>query len=97
MYCGNARPSFTAWAGVLGDGAGRDLERDDLLGVGVQAAAEQGAHLVLADPTGDLQVGGTGADPATGRVARGGVVVGQLLAGGAALVAGGDLPGEVRL
>ena len=44
----------------------------------------------------DPQVGRARTEPAAGRVARRGVVVGQLLTGGATLVTGGDLPGELR-
>lgn len=61
----------------------------------MQTGAEQGPHLVLPHPPRDGQVRGAGAHPPAGRVARRGVVVGQLLAGGAALVTGGDLPGQV--
>ena len=41
--------------GLLRGRAGGLLEGDDLLGVRVQAAAEQGPHLVLADPSRDLR------------------------------------------
>lgn len=63
----------------------------------MQTPTEQGPHLVLADPSGDRQVGGSGAEPPSGWVARGGVVIGELLAGGPALVPCGDLPGEVGI
>lgn len=71
--------------------------RPRALGVGVQTPTEQGPHLVLADPSCDRQVGGSGAEPPSGWVARGGVVIGELLAGGPALVPCGDLPGEVGI
>jgi hypothetical protein len=54
--------------GLLRGAARRGLQGEDLVGVGVQAAPEQGPHLLLADPARHAQVRGTGADPPAGRV-----------------------------
>ncbi len=75
--------------------AGEDL-LPDLVGVRVLPESVEQLHLLLSDlGSGELQDVRAAAEPAPGRVALGGVVVGRALPRLALNVAAGDLAGEV--